>query len=68
MMGYAECGEDLNKGDELGGVLRTGDMAKRDEDGFYFIVGRKKRFLKIYGNRVNLEEIDILIKEKFNIK
>lgn len=65
-MGYAECGEDLIKGDERHGRLQTGDMAKRDADGFYFIVGRKKRFLKIYGNRVNLDEIDRMIKAKFD--
>lgn len=64
-MGYAECGDDLNKGDERGGVLRTGDVAQFDEDGFYYIVGRMKRFLKIYGNRVNLDEIDRMIKGRF---
>ena len=64
-LGYAESGEDLIKGDERGGILRTGDVAKRDEDGYYFIVGRMKRFLKIYGNRVNLDEIDRLIKGRF---
>lgn len=64
-MGYAECGEDLIKGDERGGILETGDMAEFDEDGYYYIVGRKKRFLKIYGNRVNLDEIDRMIKGRF---
>lgn len=64
-LGYAECGEDLIKGDERNGILQTGDMAQFDEDGYYYIVGRKKRFLKIYGNRVNLDEIDRLIKGKF---
>lgn len=62
-LGYAECGADLSKGDERGGRLVTGDMAKFDEDGYYYIVGRKKRFLKIYGNRVNLDESERLIKE-----
>lgn len=65
-LGYAEQGEDLCKGDERFGRLVTGDMAKRDQDGFYYIVGRKKRFLKIYGNRVNLDEIERLVREKFN--
>lgn len=65
-LGYAECGEDLIKGDERRGVLQTGDMAQFDEDGYYYIVGRKKRFLKIYGNRVNLDEIDRLIKAHFD--
>lgn len=64
-MGYAECGDDLIKEDEFRGVLMTGDMAKRDQDGFYYIVGRKKRFLKLYGSRVNLDEMDLLIKREF---
>ncbi len=64
-LGYAECGEDLIKGDERNGLLQTGDMAQFDEDGYYYIVGRRKRFLKIYGNRVNLDEVDRLIKGKF---
>lgn len=64
-LGYAECPSDLAKGDERGGRLETGDMAKFDSDGYYYIVGRKKRFLKIFGNRVNLDEIDALIKRTF---
>lgn len=65
-LGYAECGEDLVKGDERNGILYTGDVAQFDKDGFFYIVGRKKRFLKIYGNRVNLDEIDRMIKAKFS--
>lgn len=61
-LGYAAGRKDLCKGDENGGVLKTGDMAKRDADGFYYIVGRKKRFLKLFGNRVNLDEVEHLIK------
>ena len=34
MMGYAECREDLAKGDELQGILRTGDLAREDADGY----------------------------------
>lgn len=67
-LGYAERGEDLSLGDERHGRLETGDMAQFDEDGFYYIVGRKKRFLKIYGNRVNLDEIDRLVKGEFGIE
>lgn len=64
-MGYAECAGDLAKGDERCGRLATGDMARRDADGFYYIVGRKKRFLKIFGNRVNLDETERIIKGHF---
>ncbi len=66
-LGYAECGEDLIKGDERNGRLLTGDMAEFDKDGYYYIVGRKKRFLKIYGNRVNLDEMERLIKSEFEL-
>lgn len=65
MLGYAECAVDLEKGDECRRRLITGDMAKRDADGFYYIVGRKKRFLKIFGNRVNLDEAERLIKSRY---
>ena len=64
-LGYATQGSDLIKGDERYGKLVTGDMAKFDKDGFFYIVGRKKRFLKIYGNRVNLDETERLIKARF---
>ena len=64
-LGYAECLEDLRKGDERHGKLITGDMAKMDADGFFYIVGRKKRFLKIYGNRVNLDEVERMLKSNF---
>ena len=67
MMGYAECGEDLSRGDDMKGVLRTGDLAKRDREGFYTIVGRKKRFLKMYGKRTNLAEVEHLLRQHFCI-
>ncbi|MDI9570463.1 MAG: AMP-binding protein, partial [Pseudomonadota bacterium] len=62
-MGYAEGWADLGKGRENGDVLKTGDYAKRDADGFYYIVGRKKRFLKMFGNRVNLDEVERLVRD-----
>lgn len=64
-LGYAECAEDLAKENEWHGILVTGDMAKRDKDGYYYIVGRKKRFLKMFGNRVNLDEMERMIKQEF---
>lgn len=61
-MGYAECAEDLLKGDENHSVLHTGDLARVDEDGFYYITGRKKRFVKVWGNRCNLDQVEQLLK------
>ncbi len=62
-LGYAEKREDLSKGDENHRVLHTGDMARRDADGFYYITGRMKRFVKIWGNRCNLDSIEQLVKQ-----
>jgi acyl-coenzyme A synthetase/AMP-(fatty) acid ligase len=65
MLGYAEDRLDLVKSDELLGRLPTGDLAKVDQDGFYYIVGRMKRILKVYGRRVNLDEVEVLLKKQF---
>ena len=64
-MGYAVCAEDLMKGDEWNGVRRTGDMAKIDAGGYVTLTGRASRFLKIFGNRVSLEEVENLVKDGF---
>lgn len=63
--GYAESFKDLEKGDEYHGILFTGDMARKDEDGYFYITGRKKRFVKIYGNRVGLDELEQLVTPVF---
>jgi long-chain acyl-CoA synthetase len=57
-MGYAENYLDLAKGDENGGVLKTGDLAYCDEYGDFYIVGRMNRFIKLFGNRISLDEIE----------
>ena len=67
-LGYASSGEDLSLEDEWLGRLATGDIAEIDKDGFYYIVGRKKRFLKVFGNRVSLDEIEMSIKNYFTIE
>lgn len=65
-MGYGTCVEDLAKGDEFCGMYETGDLAKKDADGFFYIVGRKKRFLKLFGLRVSLDQSEKIISENFN--
>ncbi len=61
-MGYAECIEDLTKGDDNHGVLHTGDVARFDSDGYFYITGRMKRFVKVWGNRCNLDATEQLAK------
>lgn len=66
-LGYAYKKEDLALGDERNGFLKTGDLAYFDEDGCYYIVGRKGRFLKLFGMRIGLDECEQIIKAKFPI-
>ena len=64
-LGYAESGADLARGDERHGRYETGDLARRDGDGYYTIVGRKRRFLKIFGKRTNLQEVEHILRQRF---
>ena len=65
-MGYAVCADDLLKGDEWKGVRHTGDLAVIDSAGYVTLTGRASRFLKIFGNRVSLEEVENLVKDGFD--
>lgn len=40
------------------GWLRTGDLARQDEEGYLWIEGRKGTFLKIRGTRISLAEVE----------
>lgn len=67
-MGYAVCRDDLMKGDEFNGIYHTGDLARRDEDGCYYVTGRLSRFLKLLSYRVSLDQSERLIQQEFNIE
>jgi acyl-CoA synthetase (AMP-forming)/AMP-acid ligase II len=40
------------------GWLRTGDLARQDEEGYLWIEGRKEAFVKMRGMRVSLAEVE----------
>ena len=61
-LGYSENYKDLINGDDNKGILPTGDLAKRDSDNFYYIEGRSSRLLKIFGIRINLDDLENAIK------
>lgn len=60
-LGYAYSDQDLAEGDLFQGHLSTGDVAYRDEDGFFFLVGRSDRYVKMFGNRILLDDIEKIV-------
>jgi len=62
--GYSESYKDLfNKKKINSKLLETGDFAKFDKDGNYYLVGRKSRFVKIYGVRIGFDSIEDNLRE-----
>jgi len=45
-------------------ILRTGDLGVCDNEGDFQIVGRLKRFIKIVGKRINLDDVEMFFSEK----
>ena len=63
MMGYADRQEDLAT-DETPDELATGDIACRNAEGLFYIVGRKARFAKPFGIRVNFDDLEAFAVEQ----
>jgi acyl-CoA synthetase (AMP-forming)/AMP-acid ligase II len=62
MLGYAEHRADLALGATVD-RLRTGDLARRTGPGLYEIVGRRSRFAKLFGLRLDLERLEARLAE-----
>lgn len=60
MMGYYNDVEGTNS-TLKNGWLHTGDLAKMDEDGYFYIVAREKEIIKVGGQRVSPKEIEEVI-------
>lgn len=65
MRGYAACRSDLEKSDELKGLLATGDLG-HIENGLIRIVGRLKRIVKYRGIRMSLDDIEARLRDMFS--
>ena len=59
MLGYAERPADLALGRTVH-ELHTGDLARQHEDGLFEVVGRRSRFVKLFGLRVDLDRLEQL--------
>ena len=57
MLGYAESAVDLARGRDVH-ELRTGDLARIGPDGLVEIVGRRSRFAKVLGLRIDLDQVE----------
>jgi acyl-CoA synthetase (AMP-forming)/AMP-acid ligase II len=60
MLGYATEPADLALGRTVE-ALHTGDLARRGDDGLYEIVGRRSRFVKVLGLRIDLDRAEALL-------
>jgi len=63
MDGYADNADDLSLGDELLGHLATGDRGFLDDDGYLWLTGRSKRIAKVFGERVNLDDVESMLRD-----
>ena len=63
-LGYANNFSDLKRGDENKNILRTGDLGFKDKNNFFYITGRLKKIVKIFGKRYDLNIIESFVKEK----
>jgi len=59
--GYWDEPEETRKTIELDGWVHTGDLAKQDEEGYYYIVGRRKEMYISGGENVYPVEIEELL-------
>jgi acyl-CoA synthetase (AMP-forming)/AMP-acid ligase II len=63
MLGYATSTDDLALGATVT-ELRTGDLARLREDGLFELTGRKSRFAKLFGLRLDLDAIEARLAEQ----
>ncbi len=64
MIGYIENLIDLIKKRNNKFKLFTGDVGYFDKESFFYITGRKKRIIKIYGHRISLDQLQLYLQSK----
>ena len=64
MVCYIQCRKDLIKKRTNNYGLKTGDLGYFDNDNYFYITGRKKRIIKIYGHRISLDQLQSFLLSK----
>jgi acyl-CoA synthetase (AMP-forming)/AMP-acid ligase II len=62
MMGYAHRPSDLELGKTVD-ALHTGDIARRCPDGLFEVLGRNSDFVKMYGLRIDLRQVESTLRD-----
>lgn len=60
MIGYLND-EESNRNTLKNGWLHTGDIGKKDKDGYIFLIARKKEIIKVRGKRISPKEVEGVI-------
>ncbi len=63
-LGYAEDYLDLKKKASIKKKLNTGDIGYKDQNGYFYVVERKKRIAKISGLRISLDHLEEIFRNK----
>jgi acyl-coenzyme A synthetase/AMP-(fatty) acid ligase len=63
MLGYAHTPADLGLGRTVN-ELHTGDIARRTRTGLYELVGRQARFAKLFGLRIDLQQVEATLERQ----
>lgn len=64
--GYINLPDETEKA-FINGVYHTGDLARKDENGNYVLLGRSNDMIKINGNRIEPAEIEAAVKQALGL-
>ncbi|MBR1846995.1 MAG: AMP-binding protein [Bacilli bacterium] len=64
--GYMHLEEETSRA-FVNGLYHTGDLARRDENGCYVLLGRSNDMIKINGNRIEPAEIEAAVKQVLGV-
>ena len=67
VMERADLSENAAIWRQSAGLLDTGDVGRLDDEGYLYITGRKKRFIKCNGVRISLDELERSIENRWKV-